>query len=340
VFYICVRYFLAILIATATGSVVSAQSAKLVPADPVVMPGSVDSNSPAFWQNGQLQLFNSTWQGPTLSTGDSQLTLGSPQNVQLAPIYPWPFWIESVWRDPDGPVYAWYHQEFGPCPDGNYLAVPRIGAAISYDGGQSFVDMGSILTSSQPVDCNAQNGYTAGGVGDFSVILDQAHQYFYILYTSYGGQLQNEGICIARMPYGSRRFPNGAVQKYYNGAWSEPGIDGQESAVFPAVQLWQQPDTNSFWGPSVHWNTYLQKYVVLLNHSCCATGYPQDGIFITYNGDLSDPTGFTDPVRLADDPGWYPQVLGFGPDGTDQLAGQTARFYIAGKSQWRIVFSQ
>ena len=340
VLYNSVRCLLAILIATATGSALWSQSAKLVRVDPVVMPAPVDSNSPAFWQDGQIRVFNSTVKGPILGSGGSQFTLDASQTVQMTPVHPWPFWIESVWRDPEGPIYAWYHQEFGPCPAGNYLAVPRIGAAISYDGGNSFVDMGSVITSGETADCQAKNGYTAGGVGDFSVILDQQHQYFYFLYSSYAGQLENQGICIARMPFESRRFPNGAVEKYYQGGWSEPGMHGRESAIFPAKRSWREADTNSYWGPSVHWNTYLQKYVVLLNHSCCSPRYPQDGIFITYSSDLGDPTAFTAPARLADNPGWYPQVLGLGADGSDQLAGQTARFYIAGTSRWKIVFSQ
>jgi hypothetical protein len=79
---------------------------------------------------------------------------------------------------------------------------------------------------------------------------------------------------------------------------------------------------------------------VLLNHSCCSPGYPQDGIFIAYNSDLSNPKGWSSPVRLLSDPGWYPQVIGTDSDASDQLAGQTAQFYLAGKSHWQIVFSQ
>jgi hypothetical protein len=333
------RFLLAIVFATASGEA-WAQSVRLIQVDPVVMPAPVDSNSPGFWQGGEFRLFNSTFKGPILGSGPNQFALDSTQKVLMNPIYPWSYWMESVWQDPDGLVYGWYHQEFGPCPAGNDLAVPRIGAAISYDGGNTFLDMGSIITSGEVADCDSQNGFSAGGVGDFSVILDQQHQYFYFLYSSYAGRLENEGICIARMPYAGRLFPNGAVQKYYRGAWTEPGMQGRESAIFPATVSWQHPNTNSYWGPSVHWNTYLQKYVVLLNHSCCSPRYPQDGIFVTYNSDLGNPKGWSAPVLLVNDPGWYPQVIGMDSNGSDQLAGQTSQFYIAGKSRWQIVFNQ
>ena len=54
-----------------------------------------------------------------------------------------------------------------------------------------------------------------------------------------------------------------------------------------------EQNTDSFWGPSVHWNKYLRTYVMLLNRSCCTSGFPQRGIYINYNPDLTDPNGWT-----------------------------------------------
>jgi len=45
-------------------------------------------------------------------------------------------------------------------------------------------------------------------------------------------------------------------------------------------------------------------------------------------------------VRILKDTGWYPQVLGIGPEGTDSLAGHVARLYIYGHSRWEIVFKK
>ena len=36
--------------------------------------------------------------------------------------------------------------------------------------------------------------------------------------------------------------------------------------------------------------------------------------------------------------GWYPQVAGLEPGGTDKLAGQRARFFITGRSEAFIEF--
>ena len=96
----------------------------------------------------------------------------------------------------------------------------------------------------------------------------------------------------------------------------------------------------------MHWNTYLQQYVVLLNHACCATGWPQEGIYIAFNRDLGDPAGWTAPRRiigekeLAISPAYYPQVFGTTAPETDTLAGEVGRLFVKGVSRWEIVFSR
>jgi len=153
-----------------------------------------------------------------------------------------------------------------------------------------------------------------------------------------------QGVAIARMAFGERQNPVGAVSKYFQGDWTEPGLGGRLSPVFPAAVGWQQSNTDSFWGPSVHWNTYLESYVVLLNHACCAPNWPQEGIYIAYNPDLSDPAGWSAPYKILGkvtyDAGYCPQVIGTNPGESDTVAGQVARLYVHGRSDWTIVFSK
>jgi hypothetical protein len=304
------------------------------------MPGPVDSNSPAFWRNGQFNLLNSTGDGPLRGTGRNQFNLGSPQSVTFKRIYPHPAWMEAVWVDTTGVVLGWYHQErHGACP-GTYLAVPQIGAAISYDGGSTFNDLGTILSSGDAVLCSAQNGFFAGGHGDFSVILDRNREYFYFLFTNYAGPVESQGVAIARMAFWDRFNPVGTVMKYYNGDWSEPGLRGGMTPIFPARVSWMAADTDSFWGPSVHWNTYLETFVILMNRSCCSPGFPQSAIYASFTEDLSNPAAWSAPEVILEDTGWYPQVLGLGPGTTDRTAGRVARLYVYGHSRWEIVFER
>ncbi len=311
------------------------------------MPILVDSNSPAYWRDGELHIFNSAGISYMTSAQDQYSLLdGSLDLVWVDREEHFPMWIESVWQDSDGTLYAWYHHETaGLCP-GSTLSVPDIGALVSTDGGKTFQDQGVVLASADPIDCSARNGFFAGGHGDFSVILDRDSAYFYFLFGNYGGPLEGQGVAVARMAFEDRANPAGAVWKYHAGAWNEPGLGGLVTPVFPAKVAWQEANADALWGPSVHWNTYLRSYVVLLNHACCEPQWPQEGIYIAFNPDLGNPDAWTAPARILAGkdagfaPAFYPQVLGLYVDESDTIAGQVARFWVKGLSKWEIVFSR
>ncbi|MBL8217494.1 MAG: hypothetical protein JNK87_42625 [Bryobacterales bacterium] len=330
------RFLCAALLATAAWG----QSVTVRIVDHALMPAQVDSNSPAFWRDGQFHLLNSTGLGPVLSAGPDQFQLSWWARPDLGRQVN-PTWIEAVWQDADGALFAWYHQERERvCGNVQRPAMPQIGAAVSYDGGLSFFDLGLILTSGDPLDCSSKNGYFAGGHGDFSVRLDRAQQYFYFVFTNYGGDVASQGVVVARMSFEDRFQPAGAVRKYYRGSWTEPGLSGRVTPVFRANVSWQEEATDSFWGASVHWNTHIEQYVMLLNRSCCEPGFPQEGIYISFNADIGDPGGWSTPLRIVENTGWYPQVLGLGYGETDSEAGERARLYIYGESWWELEFSR
>ena len=265
----------------------SAQAAKLWPAPSLSLPAAiVDGNSPSVWIDGKLQVYTST--GSLLAMrGESfeDLASVSPPQVETTHL---PIWIEAIWKDEDGTIYAWYHHEPGGLCGGK-LTAPEIGALVSDDGGQTFRDLGIVLSSGDPLNCDAPNGFFAGGHGDFSVVLDRDRQYFYFLFTNYGGSAATHGISVARMPFGRRADPIGAVSKYFEGDWKEAGVSGRVTPVLPATTGWDQTKTDSFWGPAVHWNTFLQNYVVLLNRACCDPGWPQEGIYVFFAANLAEP---------------------------------------------------
>jgi len=336
----------AVMSAMAVAAVACGQSAYLRTVDTMRLPSAiVDGNSPAFWQDGRLRAYTSTGQPIAMSGRDLfRLRLTEPPAVTPADHYP--LWIEAVWPDEDGTVYGWYHHEAdGGCAYKG-LVTPEIGALVSRDGGRTFLDLGIVLSSGDVPNCDAKNAIFAGGHGDFSVILDQNHEYFYFLFTNYGGAAASQGVSTARMAFNDRASPVGTVYKYYMGDWSQPGVGGMLTPIFPAAVSWDRADTNSFWGPAVHWNTYLQSYVVLLNHACCKTVWPQEAIYLAFNPDLSDPVNWTRPAKILAmssigfAPGYYPQVFGTGPGETDTLAGEVARFFVEGVSKWEITFSR
>ena len=340
-----------LLFALVPAAVLLAQNYHLVPAPAMRMPtATVDGNSPAFRsEDGSLHVYTSTGARPARMSGAGidELTedLKSPS---VEPRDRYPIWIEGVWRDEDGTVYGWYHHEPGAqsiCGN-RKLTAPKIGALVSDDGGVTFTDLGLILTSGDQPNCSAENGFFAGGHGDFSVILDRGKHYFYFLFTNYGGSAHQQGVAIARMAFADRANPAGAVHKYYVGEWSEPGLGGMVTPVFPATTAWDRANADSFWGAAVHWNTELETYVAVMNRACCKPNWPQEGIYIAFNPDLAHPEGFTHPAKLIDDseigfaPGYYPQIFGLGEGETDSLAGGEARLFIKGFSKWRLVFGE
>jgi hypothetical protein len=313
-----------------------AQRAELRPSQTaIILPGTSDSNSPVHWKDGRFTVYQS-FSLPLVSTGERQTQPLRARPVLLNSYANYPLWIESTWMDDDGTLYAWYHHESWVC---NPLAEPSIGALISHDGGYSFQDLGIILKSGYPRDCGAQNGFFAGGHGDFTVLLDQGRNYFYFYFTNYSGPAESQGIAAARMAFSDRGRPIGRVWKFRQNSWAEPGLDGRVSAILPARVSWSRLETDSFWGPSLHWNTYLNQFVMLLNHACCAPGWPQEGIYVSFNPDLSNPTAWSEPAKIleGDQAGWYPQVIGL-RSGTDKVAGRVARFYMAGESRYEIIF--
>jgi hypothetical protein len=315
-----------------------AQRVDVYPAPELAFPSETDSNSPAVWLDNELVLYNSTGLGPRRSSGQNLFRLNGVEPVVLGPSAHRPYWIEAAWVDDDGLVYAWYHHEPPGVCRGSGLTAPQIGALVSRDGGRSFIDLGIVLSNAYRPNCGARNGFFAGGNGDFTVIVGRQRRYIYFLFSNYGGPLSEQGVAVARMPFHARFNPVGAVNKYHAGDWFEPGLGGLVTPIFPATVDWSAEDTDSFWGPSVHWNSYLNKYVMLINRSCCAPGWVQEGVYVSFNSSLEQPGGWTQPVKILSDVHWYPQVLGLGPGGTDKLAGQTARLYVYGVSRWKLVF--
>lgn len=317
---------------------VRGQRVEIRGAEPVTLPLVVDSNSPVIWRDGRLQIYTSSGT-PVVSFADSLAGPFETVPVGLDRDDHLPMWIESVWQDDDGAVFGWYHHErLGVCP-GSTLTTPMIGAVVSYDGGRNFHDLGIVIDSGEPVNCTAENGYFANGHGDFSVVLDRERGFFYFFMGAYAGAAGEQGVAAARMAFNDRFYPAGAVYKYYQGAWDEPGLGGKTTAVFPAATGWEDSATDSFWGPSVHWNTSAQAWVMMLNRACCSPGWPQEGIYISFSADLSDPTQWKTPLKLIEGGEWYPQVIGLGPGETDSEAGQTVRLFVRGFSDLELILS-
>jgi hypothetical protein len=312
-------------------------------------PGDCDCNSPAHWDSETLYIFNSAGH-PWRSSGPDLFHL---QADYRRCEYDHPAnggrWIECTWKADDGLLYGWYHLEpRGVCArtqtntSNVSLTAPRIGAVRSTDNGAAWQDLGIVLESLPALRCDTKNFYFAGGTGDFSVMLDGRKEFLYFFISTYAGEVAEQGVAVARMRWGVRDQPVGKVWKWYGGRWTEPGLGGHVALIMPAGIDWHRADADAFWGPSIHWNTHLRQYVILLNRAKDAN-WTQEGIYVSFSRDLANPAGWSPPQKILEGPGrdrWYPQVIGLDRSKreTDKLAGRVARLFVRGQSRWEILF--
>jgi hypothetical protein len=307
-----------------------------------------DCNNPCWWSDGTFYILNSA-ADPWRSFGPDMYNLPPARQITYTtPADGWR-WMESVHQEPDGTLYGWYHneprelipehvQEGRP----NRLTAPRIGAAVSRDNGATWDDLGIVIESPpDSLNYNTNNFFFAGGNGDFSVILDRKGEYFTFLFGTYYRNVAQQGVSIARLPFADRANPVGKVQKWYQGQWQEPGIGGRVTPILPVRSDWHSENPDAIWGPSVHWNTHLEQYVILLNRAVDPR-WKQEGIYITTTPDISDPNSWAEPVRILEGGHWYPQVVGTdtAKQETEREAGRVARLFITGTSNYELHFSR
>lgn len=263
-------------------------------------------------------------------------------------------WFEAIVPDVDGTWYGFYHNEWPAevCNEALRM-IPRIGAARSGDFGATWEDLGVVLESPPGTyDCASSNRYFVGGVGDFSVMLDPEAQYLYFFFSQYADRDWAQGVSVARLAWADRDAPNGKIAVWWRNQTWLPARSirtrGGERHFYPAgmpiyrvAEEWHDgPGVDAFWGPSVHWNTYLGHYVMLLNRARDAS-WTQEGIYVAFAATLNDPATWSEPQRLLAGGRWYPQVIGTEAGiGTDRIAGERARLFISGRSDHIIQFAK
>ncbi|MYU37381.1 hypothetical protein GTW52_30460 [Streptomyces sp. SID8358] len=149
--------------------------------------------------------------------------------------------LAGVWVDPDtGDWYGLVHNEFSPQPFGDGVHYDGIDYAVSKDQGRTWAIKDHVITSPY----STERGDTAAfpqqtyhyGDGDPRLFADTASGYFYAFYGSRvvdkNGGWKAFHAHVARAPMSGKMAP-GTWQKWYDGAWSEPGTGGRESNMVP-----------------------------------------------------------------------------------------------------------
>jgi hypothetical protein len=318
---------------------------RLISAPRFELPAEIDSSNPAVWSliEGVHRLFViSSWGGiPVRSVGESIESLRHDGPVDFARHPGHGVWIESIIPADDGEWYAYYHHERAAELCGRAdRQLPRIGALRSADHGRTWEDLGIVLdVPESSFACESANRFVLGGVGDVTAAVDAGTRDIYLYFSQYARDAAAQGVAAARLAWADRDDPVGKVSIWNGGAWLS---DGHGTPLVNARQPFhdRSPAADVFWGPSIHWNTYLEQYVMLLNRAR-DDHFNNEGIYVSYSPTLTDPSRWTTPVKLMDGGGWYPQVIGMEPGaGTDRIAGKRARFFLTGRSERYIEFDR
>lgn len=336
-------------------------TARLIPAPRLDLPGRVDSNTPVLWslvEGTWLMSALTSWGGvASLSVGSRLEALSPADPVQVLDHPGHGVWMESIVEDDGGVWYGYYHHEVPADACGRpERQIPSIGALRSDDRGRTWTDLGIVLEA--PADshaCTSTNRFVMGGVGDVSAVLDHERRDLYFFYSQYARDTRTQGVATARLAWADRDEPSGKAAVWNNGAWIParplgPEVDGAPPAwsyllgtpLVPATRSWHDGGStaDAYWGPSIHWNTYLEQWVMLVNRARNEQ-FDQDGLYVAYSPTLSDPRAWSAPTKVRNRSGWYPQVIGTEPnDGTDKRAGRRARFFITGRSDFFIEFTR
>lgn len=148
-------------------------------------------------------------------------------------------WLTGGWVDPNTGIWyttvhiEWNQAEFAGLPPTNgpnFRVFRRIGIARSYDHGQHWIYLGDAVTSDEPTDLSDYPGSTFDyGDGDQRLYIDDASGYAYLSYVT--GWINKdtgaraEVVQEARCPLSQHLVPS-CWEKYYQGAWTQPGIGG------------------------------------------------------------------------------------------------------------------
>jgi hypothetical protein len=67
--------------------------------------------------------------------------------------------------------------------------------------------------------------------------------------------------------------------------------------------------------------------------------FDSEGIYVSFSPVLHDPSRWSTPQRIIRGGSWYPQVLGLETGiGSDKVAGEWARLFLTGRSDYLIQF--
>lgn len=223
-------------------------------------------------------------------------------------------WMHNVFRQNGQNLIAFVHAEYHGYP--NVIgradkAWKSIAVTYSSDNGKTWVPSKQILTSDKPVP----NPVDWGGLGDAGVAYDTKNARWIAYYSVY-----KMSAAISKDPQAAP----GTWYKYWNGQFPMTaefrGLGGKQDRIGSWL-----PGLDAVPGetPAVHWNTYLNRWVMAYN------SFADHSVYLSVSKDENG-VAWDKPILLAARKprdgwrAWYPTIIG---DSGDKIVGQKATLY-------------
>lgn len=166
---------------------------------------------------------------------------------------------------------------------GFYLS---IGLAESDDNGYTWVKKGQIIKCEKPKEWAATPQQGVRGIGQPGGLADTSEKHFYIYYTDLSTSRAGQ-INVARCSLDDGPPLPGNWKKYYNGAFTEPGIGGRET---PIIDVYSSGHSAAWYGRPAY-SKSMGKYVMVFSVNQAQEwegGLPPrtSGIYLTVSDDL------------------------------------------------------
>ena len=214
-------------------------------------------------------------------------------------------WLEATYKASDGRLYGWYHEEpVDVCSNRTTCrrrpTVPRIGAMSSDDEGSAGAISGPSWRPRAGL-AGARRPTTSSPPASRRFLRDsrpEGRSTCYFVFSSYGPAPDQQGIGLARISRGdsTRRWGSLALRGAMRAGGA--GTGGRGAMLIPAMTRLASGPTQRVWGPTVHWNTYLNRYVFLLNRASNAR-WSQVGAYAAFAGNLDEPLPGPSPRSSA-----------------------------------------
>lgn len=222
-------------------------------------------------------------------TADCSMTGGETFNYKAGgPIY----------KDPaSGRLLQFYHAEVHPGGDATkFYSV--LGMGISEGSWTAFYDCGRTVQANMTQAQADSRTQVVEMAGSPYIVKDG---YFYVYYRDTLTNGSSVNLCVARAPVtnvvaAATNHSSVAWQKYYSGAFSEPGLGGRSSSLESGNPTVRWMD--------IKWNSYLRKYVMVL---AGAGSYPD--LYMMFS---DDGLNWSARTQLESEAGesFYPSLVG------------------------------